>query len=275
MEITPIKLPEYFKNGTDFISIPLPINTKNDEYQFYSVDNEMSYYENLKTQPEDWHYRTKKVVYKLNSMGYRTKEFNDIDWKNSIVVLGCSCVFGTGVSEDETLSYYLSKLFNKDVINLGVSGSSNQFMLDTSIMLKKKYGIPFGIIMLWTSSARFPFYGFERLVHVGPWVYNDEDTFDFFKSKKRTTPLSRYGEMFDLMYTEKSHEIITMHNIVESGRNIWMDRTLYYDGSHFPETASYLNIDFFPSNRLARDLLHPGREVNELTANKIYRSMIK
>ena len=36
----------------------------------------------LDEKPKDWYYRTNEV-YTVNSEKFRTKEFKDIDWKNS------------------------------------------------------------------------------------------------------------------------------------------------------------------------------------------------
>ena len=47
----------------------------------------------------EWKYATKRIEYHVNSDGYRTKEWSDVHWKNSIVLLGCSYVYGVGVAE--------------------------------------------------------------------------------------------------------------------------------------------------------------------------------
>lgn len=254
-------LPEYFNNGNDFIKQTPTAGV----FDFYLDDNKESFIENLNKQPEDWKYRTATVKYTINSYGYRTKEFDDIDWQDSIVILGCSTVFGLGVSDENTISYHLSKLFNKDVINLGVVGCSNQFILDLSLVLKKKYGIPYGIIFMWTGTSRFPYYSFERLNHIGIW--NATGGNDILDSKK-------YSYLFKYLYNETSHEAITFYNIAECARNIWSDKTIFFEGTYFYETAKFGEIEnYYNCSTDARDLLHPSDEDHLKTAIDIYNKI--
>lgn len=253
--------PEYFNDGQDFIKQCILGGI----YDYYMNDSEELFLENLKIQPENWKYRTKNIKYTINSYGYRTKEFDEIDWKNSIVIIGCSTVFGVGVSDEDTLSYQLSKLFNRDVINLGVVGGSNQFMLDLSLALKNKYGIPYGIIFMWTSTSRFPYYSFERLNHIGVWNANSGDS--LLDSKK-------YSYLFKYLYSETSHEAITFYNISQCAKNIWSDKTIFYEGSYFYETVNFGKIENFHNcTTNARDLLHPSDDDHSKTAIDIYKKI--
>ena len=56
----------------------------------------------------------------------------DIYSKDCYVFLGCSYVFGLGVSDDETLPYYFSKDFNfeKNIINCGIIGKATNILLN-------------------------------------------------------------------------------------------------------------------------------------------------
>lgn len=242
--------PEYYKNGNDFIKLYRP-NDVDKSFDFYMGDNEENYIKNLKKQPNDWHYRTKNVTYTLNSLGYRTKEFDEINWKESIVVFGCSCTFGVGVSDDETLTYHLEKIIGREVINLGIPGGSNQFILDMSSVLMRKYGIPYGIIMMWTTPDRFPYYYEHYVSHVGPWCILEE----FSKHDKG----DQMNDLYINTFSNKSHEIITLRNIVNVNRNMWSDRTKYFEASFFEDTAHYGQLNqFFPFSNTGRDLSHPG-----------------
>jgi hypothetical protein len=55
------------------------------------------------------------------------------------VLLGASNIFGEGVLEDETISYYLEQMLGTPVINLGFAAASNQHVLLTMSMLAKKH----------------------------------------------------------------------------------------------------------------------------------------
>jgi hypothetical protein len=173
--------------------------------------------------------------------------------------MGCSCTFGLGVDDNDTISSQLSNLTGKEVINMGIIGSSNQFMLDNSLILKKIFGEPYGLIMLWTSTTRFPYYGFDKIRHIGFWDRN----------MSGETP-NKYSNMFDNFYSEKSHEMITFNNILNATRNIWSDKTKYIEGTFFEDTAHYGKIDlFFETTDYGRDLMHPGVENIKLVAEKL------
>jgi hypothetical protein len=51
-------------------------------HEWFDQDTKELYKTNLKEQPDDWYYRVNKVEYNLNSAGYRTKDFNQINWSN-------------------------------------------------------------------------------------------------------------------------------------------------------------------------------------------------
>ena len=82
--------------------------------------------------------RSNPINYKVNSYGYRCSEFDAIKWEDSYVLLGASNIFGEGVLQDETISYYLEKMLGKPVIKLGFAAASNQHVLLTMSMLAKK-----------------------------------------------------------------------------------------------------------------------------------------
>ena len=74
------------------------------EHKFIGLDNSQRLEIRLRNSPKDWYYRTHEVKYILNSNKFRTKEFKDIDWENSIVLIGCSNTFGIGVTEEDTIA---------------------------------------------------------------------------------------------------------------------------------------------------------------------------
>lgn len=259
-------LPKYFKDGMEFIPLYLPHGNPG-KHKFYMGDNENFLNENLNKMPEDWHYRTKSVEYTLNDLGYRGPNFDTHDWKNSIVVFGCSCVFGVGVSDDETLTSQISKITGRNVINIGVPGGSNQFLLDTSLIMKRKFGNPYSVIVMWTATDRMPYYGDSVMYHIGLWnhsLLNDDDQHRHYK------------KMFDSFYLETGHENITFYNIVQAMRNIWEDKTKYFEGSYFEPTAHYGQLpDYFPFSNTGRDLLHPGPNDHKKTAEQLVDYCIK
>lgn len=256
------KLPNYLNDGEDIIKqynqylIP-------GTYNFFMGDSEEMFKKNLKIQSDDWYYKDKKIEYTINSYGYRTKEFDEIDWKNSILLFGCSCVFGVGVSDDETLSHYLSKILNKDVINLGIPGGSNELIVNNSLMFKKKFGAPYGVIIMWTTMDRLVYYNDNSFHHIGPWDFLDE-----YKINDINVP--NYKSLYHEYFFSKTNEIMNAKNNSNIGKEIWENNTKFFNGSFFEDSAHYCkSMDFFPFSNSARDLSHPGKNDFYRIANEI------
>ena len=80
---------------------------------FCGTDDHATFERNLQLQPPDWQWRTKKIKYSVNSTGYRCPEWDQIDWSESILIFGCSQVFGIGVDDADTISDNLSRILSK------------------------------------------------------------------------------------------------------------------------------------------------------------------
>lgn len=95
-----------------------------------------------------------KVYYKLNTHGYRCKDFNDIDWDNFILFLGCSNTFGQGVPENFLASSLLEDNLKIDCVNLGVPGGSNMLMSDIALHLAERKIFPKLAVIGWSTHNR-------------------------------------------------------------------------------------------------------------------------
>jgi len=205
---------------------------------FWGTDTETSYQENLKNQPLDWYYRDSVISYQTNPRGYRTSEFDSIDWANSVVIFGCSNVFGVGLHNEDTLSSQLNTLINKPVINMGAGASSMEFSLFNSIILNKHYPIPRAVIQIWTHHNRTSYYLPYYVEHLRVW--NNDRYIKAYLDKP--SHCETHGFMAQL-----------------TSRSIWEDKTKYYESSFFLDTAKLLKIPHFEFVDHSRDQLHPGR----------------
>jgi len=214
---------------------------------FSGMDSEDLFNKNLKTQPSDWYYRTALVRYTTNKHGYRTKEFDDIDWANGIVLFGCSNVFGIGLDDEYTISNQLSKLINKPVINMGVGASSMTFSLHNAIILRERHPIPLAVVNLWTTYSRTVYYNNNISCHCGSWnIENDNN--NYLKEWVRSDSHAQ------------THAIFAS----KTSKLLW-ENTKYFECSFFNETVKLLNCKSIgiedndqPYQDLARDLAHPG-----------------
>jgi hypothetical protein len=226
-------------------------------------DSKELFEQNLKTQPDDWYYRTHEVKYTLNSLGYRTKEFDDIDWKESIVIFGCSYIFGTGVTDEHTVPYFLEQLSGRPVINMGIAGSSIQTALHNSIILNdSEYSIPKAVLNMWTNLNRYQLYKDNSIHHTGEWNLSTKGQFS-----DSTNMIS-----FNLMN-------------IKMIRNLWKNKTIYYEATVFGADKLFNKLDdkiccHSPSSQFgafeygkSRDLDHPDQIYNSKVAEEIYKKI--
>jgi hypothetical protein len=222
-----------------------PYNDFSDS-KFYGTDSKELFNKNLKIQPHDWYYRTAPVHYTLNQHGYRTEEFDRIDWANSVVIFGCSNVFGIGVDDQHTISSQLSKLTGKSVINMGVGASSITYSLHNAVLLRERYPMPLAVVNVWTHYCRTVYYDDNKCNAYGMWSI---DSSDYFKS-----------------WIEKDSHSQT-HAIVASktSKLLW-ENTKYVECSFFADTAELLNCKVIEFIKDARDWVHPGIKNHRNTA---------
>ncbi|MBP00422.1 MAG: hypothetical protein CMG34_04310 [Candidatus Marinimicrobia bacterium] len=210
---------------------------------WHDQDSEEKFKANLKTAPKDWKYRTETITYRTNSYGYRTKEFNKINWKKSIVLFGCSLVFGVGVNEEDTIAAQLSEITGQYVVNMGVCGASSQYSVHNLSCLLSQYK-PDKIVIGWSSYTRTPLYQKERVVHCGNW---------------RDDPA-----MLGLAYRRYTHHGRTMLEIYQQiAKQLGMDAefTLFDDMS--------LDCEYIHTIDKGRDLSHGGVQTYKKVANCI------
>jgi hypothetical protein len=208
-------------------------------------DSEQNYNKNCTALGNTWEYYNKKISYVFNEWGFRTKTFDSVDWKNSVVVFGCSNTSGTGLAEEDTVTVQLEKLLNMPVINLGISGSAVDLAAVNSLILHENYPRPKAVVHLWTQLNR----------------YSD---FNSFKTNKvfHYTPNTKTYDV-KLNWAERSKFYIL------ADRALWKNQLPYYEASWFEGSAEIRNIEFLKTFDRARDLAHPGSISARSAAEKI------
>jgi hypothetical protein len=101
-----------------------------------------------------WVWTDRKFTYDLNSLGYRMKELDDVDWSNYMAVFGCSFTAGVGLPLEETFSYKISNSLNLDLVNAGIPGGSNDMILANLVRMLSLKQTPKLVIINWTSLSR-------------------------------------------------------------------------------------------------------------------------
>lgn len=228
----------------------LPVNvdlTRN----YADGDSKKSYYKNLKQMPSDWEYRTKKIEYTVNNKKYRTNDFKEVDWQNSIVVFGCSYVFGTGLADTDTITHNLSLLCNRPVINMGSPGSSIKYNFHNNLILKHHYPTPYAVVNVWTGYDRELLYYKKSIHNMGSWSTD----LDYAK----------------IILAEEYQLLTDSYFNITTCRNMW--GTKYVDCTLFNYNKKICDIDVIHIVDKARDLGHPGSKTSKLVADYIYNKL--
>lgn len=101
--------------------------------------------------------RDNDAHYHQNSCGFRDHHRKDMwqeDWKDSIVLFGCSQTYGQALEDQDTWAYKLEKLTGKQVINLSKPGTSINFI--ALMLLKARQNIkPWAIVVNWPAIHRY------------------------------------------------------------------------------------------------------------------------
>lgn len=233
--------------------------------KWFSNDTHSAFVKNSKillNNGVDWEYYNKDITYRFNKQGYRTDEWDVIDWPNSVVVLGCSYTFGEGLSEEDNICGQLSDLLNRPVINLGAPGTGIQFSAYNSLLLNKNFPTPYAVIQNWSGTTRFELYKSDRVLLCNSMSYGKQREF---------------GKLCDNYYkstialTENLNSVIWF--AVEMSRAIWTNKTRYYEITQFGDTASLLGLyDYCPID-YARDLNHPGIKSASIIAEQIAKNI--
>lgn len=219
---------------------------------FFGTDRKHVFEKNLQTQPIDWRYRKKEITYTLNKDSFRTIEFNNVIWSESVVIFGCSHTFGVGLSEDETIAFNLSKLIDCPVINMGVGGSSPTFATHNAIILKKGYPTPKAVVNIWSGLNRTAYYHQYNVQHD---IVND------------------YQGSYNYQWNKHDANAIVNGLFLQKLSKIMWEGMPYYEISMFEHTAKHLKCHFVKPIDYARDLMHLGHETSYLVAKKIAENL--
>lgn len=232
----------------------------NREFEFYSSDSEEKFLKKSKEfASSDWIYSNKTIAYKFNKQGYRTWEWDHVNWSDSVVVLGCSNVLGEGLAEQDTITSQLSLLLNRPVVNLGVSGTGIAFSAYNSSMLCKNLPVPYAVVQLWSSVSRIELYTHNNIkIHSAANHGHTDSVSKNFYSSWISHPENFNTHMFFNAQMTKL---------------LWQAKTRYYEASFFYDTANVLDCDYISVLDVARDGDHPGIETAKSTALQISKNL--
>lgn len=191
-------------------------------------------------------------LYTLNSDNYRTKEFDQINWSESVVLFGCSQTFGFAVPDNETISFHLEAILGRPVINMGESGSSIYHALYNQLVLQELELVPKAVVNLWTSTNRLALFNQMGTKNLGPWMPTNDDLSKLFLNwNTNIENPSTYTKMAQ-----------------RTCRHLWKN-TVYYEGTFFPRVAEVLGVKLFAQIDTGYDGEHPGPNTTRMTAKQL------
>lgn len=248
-------------------------------FNWLSSDSQRQYQANLIKYPEKMlKFRDRTLNYTLNSGAFRAPEFSDIDWAESVVLFGCSVVFGDGLDDSECLSSQLSELLARPVINMGISGASARLMTMNNLVLHHSWPTPWRVINIWPAADRITEITAQGANCYGVWTQNMKHSRDRTAFQRLTGQLTDYDALAQVrrwveIWTTLNHEAYHMDTELFFNsltvRSLWADRAL--DLTWAQDTGrvigcELLNWDF---ENTARDLIHPSADTVRHWAEQI------
>lgn len=198
-----------------------------------------------------------KDFYKFNDLGFRTLNSNEIDWKESVVILGCSYAAGIGLAYKDTISSKLEKIIRRPVINLGQSGSAVDINFFNSYILHNYYPQPKAIVHLWTSLNRYTDFNFNEETHTR-FIPTDE-----------SSVLHK-----NLSYCANHNWGDRSKMYIDIDRALWNKKIPRFEGSFFCGDYEYdKNVVKLDIIDRARDLMHPGKQTAIAVAKNIAKNL--
>ena len=207
--------------------------------EHWDVENFPS--ETRKRLAENGYFPETIIEYRIDHYGLRNQP--NVDISNSMLALGCSFTFGTGLDVVDTWVYRLGDKLGESMYNAGVPGSSNDTAFRVANYLIPKYN-PKAVFLLSTFESRYEFYGPERF-----YDYNAANG--------------------DRVWITDGLELSTeLHDTLNTKKNILAIKWLC-DESNIPFNCISVNDVVSENDDRARDLAHWGRETNNNLANQM------
>lgn len=153
-----------------------------------------------------WRFFKEDITYKTNSEGFRCdKDFDEIDWKNTIAVVGCSFIYGQGMPSHLTVSSILTDDYDIPCVNMGCPGASNFMIHTNAIHVMKKYK-PKKVIILWSHLNRNSWV-YDYRTDWKMWLASHQNTLNISNSEKKD--LKSKG--FPSSFLENAYSPHTIH----------------------------------------------------------------
>ena len=249
------------------------VNSKcNSTVEWFSVDSKSEFVSNSIKLGSNWEYIEKKISYKFNNQGYRTLDWVNIKWEDSVVVIGCSYTFGLGLAVEDTICNLLSSKFNSPFINLGVVGSSNQLMFYNSMKLLANGVMPKAVILLYSDPSRTTHFNSNdnTIIPIGNWIFPTSPVQQVLTLDKSKSLVNFYTD-----YIKDNNCDVHGTMAAVGVEALWKSKNvpvLAYS-AYNRTMGSQFNLLPIAVDR-SRDLSHPGSNSNKLWSDFIASDIV-
>lgn len=239
----------------------------NKKLNFYSTDTEENYRQNIRANGHDWRWRNKTIEYKFNSLGYRSKEIDQVD-DNFVLGFGCSFTEGVGIEEQDIWLPKAAKHLGMDYINLGKQATGMDIQCYNALLYKNSnLKLPKLVIVQWPQMFRLSF---------GVTANKDVALID---QSYTSTP---DGKWWTKRYIQDvAHMRINVLNWYHSFNNTWQsigvpvvnfswENDLYEELSYSQFPMHFVDPEGIGSMQ-ARDCIHDAPEFHTATVEKLLK----
>jgi|TARA_Y200000002_G_C22614169_1_gene635199 hypothetical protein len=237
-------------------------NYVNLELDWYQGDTQTNY---AQTNKPDWNYYDSegKLKYKFNSLGYRTKEFNNLHMDPYMLVFGCSYTEGVGLYEEEIWCKHLADYLQLDYRNLAKAGTGPDIInFNTQLFKRSGFVKPKLVVVQWPQINRKSF-GFhcEEGIRLEDRNVNKEETSESMAMRDTDWYMNRYIQ-------ETGEQVIQSMKDLFSVDNLWsaLGVPVFHWTWEGDFTTDYGTKKIFKvvntHKDLARDLQHDGPKIH-------------
>jgi len=251
--------------------------------KFCHFDNEKLYKHHLKKFGPTWEYAKKDIVYKTNTLSYRTKNLSSFKKKDFILVLGCSHTFGVGLSEEDIYHSHIGRKTNLEILNGGYGAfGPDMVMLNSFLFLKNSKLRPKAAIIQWPELNRFTFKGNNEIISLLPHTFSKdlEKQDDIFRKIFGHLLISKNSKVskFYRSWLDNDNSVNQSIIFIELTRFLWK----LYDVDYFdftfvspediPDTIKLKSFNHLIKD-YARDQNHYGSKTHKAVSSEIYKKI--
>jgi hypothetical protein len=231
-------------------------------FTVFNSDSESLFAESLKTQPEDWIYRTKKIIYERNEFGHRAVPLHSLP-DDFILTTGCSFTEGIGLATEDIFPTLVANAYGIGCYNLALASSGPDLIYENLMLwfrnIKKN---PKYVIIQHTFPDRAYIPKNKGILPLGPWF------------PRIPKGLLEDSEKSKFEYLVNSNFCEHYFNIMRNMFNLYMKSLgipvieispdgFTVAGAH----ATFRTLDY------ARDLKHPGIKSHREIASQVVQAI--